>query len=83
MLIFESSFQWYISVSLLLETSLFDKAITTSYGQPKKSLDDTILYHHIGDRSHLVEMVISSFHDFVRETFSVVPNRKWGIPFLY
>ena len=68
---------------LLVPGAFFDKTnIATLYAVNQEvSPDDTILYHHIeGIEAYLVETVISSFHDFVRE-HSRVSNRERGIPF--
>ena len=66
---------------LLVPGAFFDKAnITTNQ---EVSPDDTILYHHIeGIEAYLVETVISSFHDFVREHFPVFQIVNGAYPFI-
>lgn len=69
---------------LLVPGAFFDKTnIATLYAVNQEvSPDDTILYHHIeGIEAYLVETVISSFHDFVREHFPVFQIVNRGIPF--
>ena len=67
---------------LLVPGAFFDKAnITTLYTVNQEvSPDDTILYHHI--EAYLVETVISSFHDFVREHFPVFQIVNGAYPFI-
>lgn len=70
---------------LLVPGAFFDKAnIATLYTVNQEvAPDDTILYHHIeGIEAYLVETVISSFHDFVREHFSVVQIVNGAYPFI-
>ena len=70
---------------LLVPGAFFDKTnIATLYAVNQEvSPDDTILYHHIeGIEAYLVETVISSFHDFVREHFSVVQIVNGAYPFI-
>ena len=70
---------------LLVPGAFFDKAnITTLYTVNQEvSPDDTILYHHIeGIEAYLVETVISSFHDFVREHFPVFQIVNGAYPFI-
>ena len=70
---------------LLVPGAFFDKAnIATLYTVNQEvSPDDTILYHHIeGIEAYLVETVISSFHDFVREHFPVVQIVNGAYPFI-
>ena len=71
--------------NLLVPVSFLDKAnITTLYTVNQEvSPDDTILYHHIeGIEAYLVETVISSFHDFVREHFPVFQIVNGAYPFI-
>ncbi len=70
---------------LLVPGVFFDKTnIATLYAiNQEVSPDDTILYHHIeGIEAYLVETVISSFHDFVREHFPVVQIVNGAYPFI-
>ena len=70
---------------LLVPGVFFDKTnIATLYAVNQEiSPDDTILYHHIeGIETYLVETVISSFHDFVREHFPVVQIVSGAYPFI-
>ena len=70
---------------LLVPEAFFNKTnITTLYTVNQEvSPDDTILYHHIeGIEAYLVETVISSFHDFVREHFPVVQIVNGAFPFI-
>ena len=70
---------------LLVPGAFFDKAnIATLYTVNQEvSPDDTILYHHIeGIEAYLVETVISSFHDFVREHFPVFQIVNGAYPFI-
>ena len=70
---------------LLVPGAFFDKTnIATLYAVNQEvSPDDTILYHHIeGIEAYLVETVISSFHDFVREHFPVFQIVNGAYPFI-
>ena len=70
---------------LLVPGVFFDKTnIATLYAiNQEVSPDDTILYHHIeGIEAYLVETVISSFHDFVREHFPVIQIVNGAYPFI-
>ena len=70
---------------LLVPGVFFDKTnIATLYAVNQEvSPDDTILYHHIeGIEAYLVETVISSFYDFIREHFPVVQIVNGAYPFI-
>lgn len=71
---------------LLVPEPFFDKSnIATLYTVNQEvSPEETLLYHRIeGVNAFLVETIVSSFHDFIREHFPVVQIVNEAYPFIY